>query len=626
MQPAHAQVDDRDLTDAIDRARADVWSAQRADGTWECRGDTGPLITTHVAIILRHIGALDDALARGVARYLAAQQRADGSLSIYPGAPEGHVGTTACAWAALSLAGTESAAERRAHAYVERHGGLDRVVADVAEGDLSALFVAMAGKLDPRRLPRWPVTLAALPPVKRWLERRVNLYFLNLPFEAHLITRDLVLRAEGRREPLSAGARRVLAACLETYDAFQNPDGSVNEMALQTATMLAALHSAGLGPEHDRVKRAVAWLTTQATPDGDGLQFSTFSSVTWATAYLAHALVVSGVPVGDPRIERALAWLVDAQCQVDQVPQLNPANTGPKRGGWAFQRVNVRLPDMDDTAVVLALLGEAARRRDELSPALCERLVRGHALGVRWLAGMQNPDGGWAAYTRGHRSKRPGPGITRMLRFPPRLGELVDAWRDLPLALGDPSTEGVSGRALRALGLAGYTARTPEVQRAMGFLRGQQCDFGGWWGRWLVNYLPTTAHVLLGLRAVDADLRAPWIRRAVEWTLSKQRADGGWGEEAASYVDPSRAGEASRSMPALTGLVVSGLVAAGEAAHPAVARAARYLVETQRADGTWPDHDWLAPSLPPHMFYRYPITTRFYPLAALARVRAARQR
>jgi squalene-hopene/tetraprenyl-beta-curcumene cyclase len=621
MQPnAIITASEQPLARAVARAQERAWSAQGADGTWECRGDTGPLITAHVLVILHYIGALEPEMARGVSAHLAAQQLADGSFPIYPGADEGDFGTTGCVWAALSVAGSEREAQERARAHVRAHGGAERLVAGLAEGDLGALFAAMAGLVDPLRLPDWPVAWMAIPRVKRWLERRVNMYFLNLPFEAYLITRDLKRRARGASLALSGRDRRVLAACLETYANFQNPDGSFNEMALQTATMLATLHAAGVPLGDDRMQRALGWLRTQAWPDAHGLNFSTFSSVTWATAYQAHALLASGVPASDARIERALAWLVAAQCREDQAAQLNPEPGALRQGGWAFQRVNVRLPDMDDTAVVLALFGEAKRQR--LSAPLAAEVERSHALGIRWLVGMQNPDGGWAAYTRGHASKAPGPGLTEPLRFPPPLSRLRTFARDLPLALGDPSTEGLSGRVVRALGLAGFHAARPEVRRALVFFQHQQCDFGPWWGRWLVNYLPTTAHVLLGLAAVGADLRAPWVTRAIRWVKDKQRRDGGWGEEPESYADPSRAGDARESMPALTGLVVSALSAVGEGSSPETARAVRYLLDMQEADGSWPDHDWLAPSLPPRMFYRYPVTTRFYPLTALGRLLA----
>jgi squalene-hopene/tetraprenyl-beta-curcumene cyclase len=118
---------------------------------------------------------------------------------------------------------------------------------------------------------------------------------------------------------------------------------------------------------------------------------------------------------------------------------------------------------------------------------------------------------------------------------------------------------------------------------------------------------------------VGADLDATWVLRAVRWVEAHQRDDGGWGEEPGSYNDPGLAGTAAKSMPALTGLVVRGLFAAGRGRSPSVERGVRYLLDTQRADGSWPDNDWLAPSLPPLMFYSYPITTRFYPLAALGR-------
>src|SRR5580692_1975567 len=126
----------------------------------------------------------------------------------------------------------------------------------------------------------------------------------------------------------------------------------------------------------------------------------------------------------------------------------------------------------------------------------------------------------------------------------------------------------------------------------------------------MVNYLPATACVLMGLAAAGVDRGAPVVRRAVRWILDHQNADGGWGEGVFSYRDPSLAG-VGPSMPPLTGLVVTALVDAGEGRSEAVARAARYLVAEQRADGTWPNGDWLhvfvSPNYLPSSFYYLPL-------------------
>jgi squalene-hopene/tetraprenyl-beta-curcumene cyclase len=110
---------------------------------------------------------------------------------------------------------------------------------------------------------------------------------------------------------------------------------------------------------------------------------------------------------------------------------------------------------------------------------------------------------------------------------------------------------------LDGLGRVALTTSAPAVRRAIEFLRAQQFDHGGFWDRWTVNYLASTACGLQGLTRVSADMSEPWVRRAVDFVLSRPNGDGGWGELPDSYRDPALAGRGP-SMPPLTGLVLPG--------------------------------------------------------------------
>jgi hypothetical protein len=72
-------------------------------------------------------------------------------------------------------------------------------------------------------------------------------------------------------------------------------------------------------------------------------------------------------------------------------------------------------------------------------------------------------------------------------------------------------------------------------------------------------------------------------------------------------------------MPPLTGLVLTGLIDAGEAPSEAVRHGLGYLLREQRPDGTWPHRDWLQAIVPPDTFYILAEAARHYPMEALAR-------
>ena len=399
---------------------------------------------------------------------------------------------------------------------------------------------------------------------------------------------------------------------------FQNRDGSWNASTVQTALILPALRAAGLGRGHPMVASTVAWLESQRVRDGEGMHFEAFGSPVWCTAANLRALIAAGESPADARMLRAFDWLIGAQSRIEQPEVDNPTPGAPRIGGWAFQPGNETMVDNDDTGAVVAAYGDALAA-GALDQDASRRVSASRDLGRDWLLGMQNPDGGWSAFVHGLPAKRPGPLFSGPVEV--SLDDPLGAVRTLldpPRELGDPSTEDLTGRVLDGLGRVGLTTASPAVRRAIEFLRAQQFDHGGFWGRWTVNYLASTACVLQGLARVGADMSEPWVRRAVGFVLERQNGDGGWGELPDSYRDPALAGRGP-SMPPLTGLVLTGLIDAGEGSSEAVARGIAHLLGRQRSDGTWPHGDWLQAIVPPDTFYILAEAAKHYPVEALAR-------
>jgi squalene-hopene/tetraprenyl-beta-curcumene cyclase len=318
-------------------------------------------------------------------------------------------------------------------------------------------------------------------------------------------------------------------------------------------------------------------------------------SPVWDTGLAVQAMLESG---GDAAsIEKACDWLVSKQI-LDVVGDWADWRPGVRPGGWAFQYANAHYPDVDDTAVVVMALDRCDRvkYRDAIERA------------VEWVLGMQSKNGGWGAFDADNEYYY--------------LNHIPFADHG---ALLDPPTADVSARCLSMLAQLGYGSDHPAVKAATDYLCRDQEPEGCWFGRWGTNYIYGTWSVLCALNAAGLDSKDPVMRRAVAWLLSKQRADGGWGEDGASYWTDQPRGEGKSSTPTQTGWALIALMAAGEVDHPAVARGIEHLIATQKEDGTWDEEHYTAVGFPRVFYLRYHGYKSYFPTWALARYRSLKQ-
>ena len=116
----------------------------------------------------------------------------------------------------------------------------------------------------------------------------------------------------------------------------------------------------------------------------------------------------------------------------------------------------------------------------------------------------------------------------------------------------------------------GETAQSSKaLADGIAYLRRTQLPEGSWYGRWGLNYIYGTWSVLCALNAAGVGHQDPMIRKAVDWLVSIQNADGGWGEDAVSYRLDYRGYEAAPSTASQTAWALLGLMAAGEVENPA---------------------------------------------------------
>jgi squalene-hopene/tetraprenyl-beta-curcumene cyclase len=159
------------------------------------------------------------------------------------------------------------------------------------------------------------------------------------------------------------------------------------------------------------------------------------------------------------------------------------------------------------------------------------------------------------------------------------------------------------------------------MKRALDYLEKEQEPDGSWFGRWGVNYIYGTWSALCALNAAGVDPQVPVMRKAVDWLVSIQNSDGGWGEDCESYALDYKGYKPFVSNASQTAWALIGLMAAGEADHPAVAKGVQYLLDTQEADGLWGQQHYTGGGFPRVFYLRYHGYPKFFPLWAVARYR-----
>jgi squalene-hopene/tetraprenyl-beta-curcumene cyclase len=319
-------------------------------------------------------------------------------------------------------------------------------------------------------------------------------------------------------------------------------------------------------------------------------------SPVWDTGLVCHALLEVDTARAVDAAWAGLKWLQPLQVLdvrgdwVARRPDVRP-------GGWAFQYANPHYPDLDDTALVVMAMDRAQRVRGAkaFQPAIDR--------GVEWILGLQSNNGGWGAFDADNEYLY--------------LNNIPFADHG---ALLDPPTDDVTGRCVSMLAQLGARAGTSTAARdGLDYLRRTQLADGSWYGRWGMNYIYGTWSVLCALHAAGIAADAPEMRRGRDWLISIQNADGGWGEDGTSYKLEYRGYENAPSTASQTAWALIGLMAAGAADHPAVARGIDFLLRTQGPDGFWAEQHYTATGFPRVFYLRYHGYPKFFPLWALAR-------
>jgi squalene-hopene/tetraprenyl-beta-curcumene cyclase len=629
-------MDDK-LIHSIDSATQALLARQRADGHWVFELEADATIPAEYVLLRHYLGEpVDAVLEQKIAVYLRRIQGAHGGWPLFADG-DLDVSATVKAYFALKMIGDAVDAEhmRRAREAVLARGGAAR--ANVFTRIMLALFGFIPWRAVPvmpieiMLLPKWfpfhldkisywsrtvivplLVLMAKKPRARNAKGVRIDELFLEPPQTIGPAPKapqqkaswfwffrgvDNVLRVAEPHFPKASRQRAFDRAVAWVNERLNGEDGlGAIFPAMANSVMMFDV----LGFSESHPQRAIARTSIEkllAVHEHEAYCQPCVSPI-WDTGLVCHALLEVGGEGAVAQVKRGLDWLVPKQILdlrgdwIARRPDLRP-------GGWAFQYANAHYPDVDDTAVVAM----AMDRVQNLSGGndFDASLVRAK----EWILGMQSANGAWGAFDADNE---------------------FYYLNNIPFAdhgaLLDPPTEDVTARCLSMLAQFGETAANSEaVKRAIDYLRGTQLSEGSWYGRWGMNYIYGTWSVLCALNAAGVDRAAPEMRKARDWFIAIQNDDGGWGEDGASYKLDYQGYERAPSTASQTAWALLGLMATGEADHPAVARGIAYLTAQQGADGFWNEPRYTATGFPRVFYLRYHGYAKFFPLWALARYR-----
>ncbi|MES2708131.1 MAG: prenyltransferase/squalene oxidase repeat-containing protein [Verrucomicrobiota bacterium] len=536
----------RRLRDAFAASRRGLLGERAAAGHWEGHLSSSALSTaTAVLALLKSPDGprLHAALAGRALDWLAATQTASGGWGDTP-VSRPNIATTLLCWAAFGLAG-ETAAVTHAETLRRCEIRIAGEAGSLSPDDLAAALTrrygrdktfavpilmacAIGGRLGPepecwKRVSALPFELAALP--RQWFAA------LRLPVVSYALPALIAIgqvrhhHAPSRWWPWRRLRRAAVKRTLRLLEDIQPEGGGFLEATPLTSFVSMALSSAGQGGS-ETAREAHGFLLRSVRADGSWPIDTNLA--TWGTTLSIKALGETLPPDAVPALR---TWLENQQYTVQHPYCLSPP------GGWAWTDLPGGVPDADDTAGALLALhslsgGESPGAGAAHFPA---GPTNAAAAGARWLAGLQNRDGGMPTFCKG--------------------------WGALPFDRSAPDLTAHALAAWQAWRGSLPENPAPSMRRAVDFLARTQRADGAWLPLWFGNeWQPDENNPVFGTATVLkylAPLPAgefpllPAVRaKAAAFLLQTQRPDGSWG--GGSGGGPSSIEETATALEALT--------------------------------------------------------------------------
>lgn len=368
----------------------------------------------------------------------------------------------------------------------------------------------------------------------------------------------------------------------------------------------------GLGDFQKNISDVMNAMKNWITKSEEGiLVMNPSKSDIWDTASVVNAMNSLNSEFEDVNVglnkNESTAWLMDKTIYF---------NDSRKSAVWSFDSTDLMLPDLDDTAAVAHALATSDLKNTN---AVKEKLQTT----IPWILERQNKDGGFPAWNRG---------VSRTLF------KLLETLADLP-EMADVSQSDVTARILHMF----HVVEPLNIidQKILNESKKRACDYFSkkaetisnirpktFTGHWVSNYTYATTHLIKGLIYGECENKDDWNNELINWLVSVQNQDGGFGEDNSSYIKHKFI--ASSSTISQTTLTLVGLIEAYEyykerdekiasKLYGSINHGVNYLMNKTKMGTNFFEPEFTAIMIKGQIYSRYELLTAYSTLYVLGR-------
>jgi squalene/oxidosqualene cyclase-like protein len=309
----------------------------------------------------------------------------------------------------------------------------------------------------------------------------------------------------------------------------------------------------------------------------DGAKMGGYNgSQLWDTAFAGQALLEADMEKDFPEMSEKIYHFIDIT-QIDRDPvDYEKYCRDVTLGCWPFSTIDHAwaVTDCTSEGMKTALLYNNKEYIKKQNLIGLERLKPA----VDWLLFMQNKDGGWASY-----EKKRAPQWIEALN--PSL-----LFENIMTEVTYTECSSATMQGLKEFS-ENFDYRKEDIKAALDrgsrFIQSKQDPDGSWYGCWGVCYTYGTWFGIEGLLASGHKNDSPEVQKACDFLLSKQRADGSWGESFESCVQ-------HKYIEHEDGQIINAawaLLALMKAKHPnkaAIEKGIEFILSRQEPNGDFP--------------------------------------